>query len=90
MSELVACREAMWEWVEDEQERWREKQEQLARLPFYSERAHEDRNSDEEMRVIRRMTRHEFDSILSRFEMCVDLSSNHVIRAQHLVCYIGT
>ncbi len=68
VQEIVACAEAMWEWVQDEQERWREKQEQRAR-DHHTEFIREDHRGDEEMRIIRRMTRHEFDGILSRFEM---------------------
>lgn len=68
VQEVVACAEAMWEWVLEEQERWREKQEQRARQ-YQNEFIHEDHRGDEEMRIIRRMTRNEFDAVLTRFEM---------------------
>lgn len=78
VQEVLACAEAMWEWVVDDQARWQAKQHQRQQA---QQRHHRDEvglsdeeltriaDVDGEMKVIRKMTRHEFDNLLFRFEM---------------------
>ena len=62
--ETIACSESMWEWVEQEQRLWKSRQiNGVASGRFPGE------DEDPQMKVIREMTRAEFDTRLSRFEM---------------------
>ncbi|KAI5118808.1 hypothetical protein M0805_005150 [Coniferiporia weirii] len=65
VAETVACAEAMWEWVLTEKERYAAEQ---TREETFGRRAIQ-RPEDEQLKAIRELTRADFDSCLSRFEM---------------------
>ncbi|THH01105.1 hypothetical protein EW145_g6973 [Phellinidium pouzarii] len=69
VAEVLACAEAMWEWVASEQERYTiEQEEERSRGEFRGRRAIQ-KPKDVVMSAIRKMSRSDFDSCLSRFEM---------------------